>query len=212
MDVVPTPVVSAPVLRGQRSRLVPVAAEHVAQLRRVRADPAVRWRWGEVDASSGWPLDEPSVTHFAVLVDGEVRGLVQYGEEDDEDYRHASIDIFLDPAVHGRGVGRDAVATLARYLIDHRGHHRLVIDPAADNTAAIRCYASVGFRPVGIMRRYERDAQGGGWHDGLLMDLLAEELPRASVHGEGPCPASEQPTSADVTAASSTPSGPRGTE
>jgi aminoglycoside 6'-N-acetyltransferase len=26
------------------------------------------------------------------------------------------------------------------------------------------------------MRRYERDVDGRGWHDGLLMDLLAEEL------------------------------------
>ncbi len=56
------------------------------------------------------------------------------------------------------------------------GHHRLVIDPAADNEPSIRCYAAVGFRPVGIMRAYERDADGVGWHDGLLMDLLAEEL------------------------------------
>jgi hypothetical protein len=35
------------------------------------------------DASSDWPLDEPSVTRFAVLVDGDVRGLVQYAEEDE---------------------------------------------------------------------------------------------------------------------------------
>ncbi len=68
------------------------------------------------------------------------------------------------------------VAALARYLVNDRGHHRLVIDPAADNEPAIRCYAAVGFRPVGIMRRYERDPDGVGWHDGLLMDLLAEEL------------------------------------
>jgi len=27
-----------------------------------------------------------------------------------------------------------------------------------------------------VMRRYERDTDGGGWHDGLLMDLLVEEL------------------------------------
>lgn len=33
-----------------------------------------------------------------------------------------------------------------------------------------------GFRPVGVLRRYEHDADGTGWHDGLLMDLLAEEL------------------------------------
>ncbi|MGH3974999.1 MAG: GNAT family N-acetyltransferase, partial [Pseudonocardiaceae bacterium] len=104
------------------------------------------------------------------------RGLVQYGEEEEPAYRHASIDIFLDPRVHGRGLGRDAVHTLARYLVRDRKHHRLVIDPAADNEPAIRCYAAVGFRPVGVMRRYERDADGTGWHDGLLMDLLAEEL------------------------------------
>jgi RimJ/RimL family protein N-acetyltransferase len=39
-----------------------------------------------------------------------------------------------------------------------------------------------GFRPVGILRRYERDADGVGWHDGLLMDLLAEELDQRSDH------------------------------
>jgi aminoglycoside 6'-N-acetyltransferase len=119
------------------------------------------------------------VVCFAVLVDGvdgDVRGMVQYGEEADPDYRHASIDVFLDPAVHGRGVGPDTVRTLARYLIGERGHHRLVIDPAADNAAAIRCYEKVGFRRVGLMRRYERDPDGRGWHDGLLMELLADEL------------------------------------
>jgi aminoglycoside 6'-N-acetyltransferase len=50
-----------------------------------------------------------------------------------------------------------------------------VIDPAADNVAAIRTYEKAGFKPVGVMRRYER-LPGGEWHDGLLMDLLADEL------------------------------------
>ena len=109
-------------------------------------------------------------------LDGAIVGLIQYGEEETPAYRHASIDIFLDPAVHGQGIGRDAIWTLAHHLIHERGHHRIVIDPAVDNEAAVRCYASVGFRPVGVMRRYERDADGSGWHDGLLMDLLADEL------------------------------------
>jgi aminoglycoside 6'-N-acetyltransferase len=60
--------------------------------------------------------------------------------------------------------------------VDDKGFHRLVIDPAADNVAAIRCYEKVGFKPVGIMRQYERDDHG--WHDGLLMDLVAAELER----------------------------------
>jgi aminoglycoside 6'-N-acetyltransferase len=65
--------------------------------------------------------------------------------------------------------------TLARHLIDDHRHHRLVVDPAADNVAAICCYTKVGFRPVGVMRQYERGPDGT-WHDGLLMDLLADEL------------------------------------
>jgi RimJ/RimL family protein N-acetyltransferase len=109
-------------------------------------------------------------------VDGSVQGMIQYTEVIEPMYRHASLDVFLDPAVHGRGIGRDAVRTLARHLVHERGHHRLVIDPAVDNEPAIRCYAAVGFRPVGVMRRYEHDVEGEGWHDGLLMDLLAEEL------------------------------------
>lgn len=155
---------------------MPVTPAHVPELRRILHTPEVATRWGEADAEPGWPLDDPTVTCFAVLLGDRVRGMIQYGEEDDPEYRHASIDIFLDPAVHGRGVGRDTVRTLARHLIEDRGHHRLVIDPAADNEPAIRCYAAVGFQPVGIMRRYERDHDGNGWHDGLLMDLLADEL------------------------------------
>ena len=167
---------ATPELRGEGVVLVPVSTPHVAELRRILRTPEVWRRWGEEAPSARWPFDDPSATRFAILVDGLVRGMVQYGEEEEPAYRHASIDIFVDPAVHGRGVGRDAVRTLARHLVRDRRHHRLVIDPAVDNEAAIRCYAAVGFRPVGVMRRYERDADGGGWHDGLLMDLLAEEL------------------------------------
>ncbi len=162
-------------LDGEQVTLVPVSAAHVRDLRRIAATPEVRAVWGDEAASPRWPFDKSSTT-FTVLLRGAVAGLVQYGEETDPDYRHASIDIFLDPAVHGRGIGTDAVRTLAGYLLTDRGHHRLVIDPAADNHAAIRCYQKVGFRTVGVMRKYERDTDGEGWHDGLLMDLLAEDL------------------------------------
>ena len=39
---------------------------------------------------------------------------------------------------------------------------------------AIKAYSAVGFRPIGIMRRAE--LIDGEWTDGLLMDLLIEEL------------------------------------
>jgi len=167
---------TAPELRGQQVALLPVTAGHVTELRRILATPEVRHRWGDEAASPDWPFDDPSGTRYVIVLDGAVVGMVQYGEEDEPMYRHAFIDVFIDPAAHGRGIGRDAVGTLVRHLVRDRGHHRITIDPAADNEPAIRCYAAVGFRPVGVMRRYERDADGGGWHDGLLMDLLADEL------------------------------------
>jgi aminoglycoside 6'-N-acetyltransferase len=67
------------------------------------------------------------------------------------------------------------VLTLARHLVRDRGHHRLVIDPAAENERAIRAFERVGFRRVGVQRKVEL-AEDGSWRDGLLMDMLAEEL------------------------------------
>jgi aminoglycoside 6'-N-acetyltransferase len=87
------------------------------------------------------------------------------------------MDIYLTTSRHGQGLGTEALRLLARYLFEERGHHRLTIDPAADNTAAIRAYEGVGFRRVGIMRKYERGPDGV-WHDGLLMDMLKEEFRR----------------------------------
>jgi aminoglycoside 6'-N-acetyltransferase len=71
-------------------------------------------------------------------------------------YRHASIDIYLGSPFQGHGAGTEAVGLLARFLFERRGHHRITIDPAAANHQAIRSYTKVGFRPVGIMRQYER--------------------------------------------------------
>jgi aminoglycoside 6'-N-acetyltransferase len=115
-------------------------------------------------------------TSFVVTHDSEVVGAIQYDEEDNAMYRRAGIDIFLTTSRHGQGLATDAIRTLVRYLFEELGHHRLTIDPAVDNERAIRAYEAVGFRRVGIMRAYERGADGS-WHDGLLMDLLVGDMP-----------------------------------
>jgi aminoglycoside 6'-N-acetyltransferase len=165
-------------LMGSLVTLRPASPADIPHLARIRATPEVArwWRGGDdMAAAVAEDLDEEGTETFVVEHEGRVAGAIQWHAEEEPDYRHAGIDIYLDPAVRGRGFGTDAVRTLARHLIVDLGHHRLVIDPAAENAAAIRCYSKVGFRPVGLMRRYERGIDGT-WHDGLLMDLLADEL------------------------------------
>ncbi|MBI2780684.1 MAG: GNAT family N-acetyltransferase [Chloroflexi bacterium] len=169
---------SVPTLHGARVTLRPLRADDRTALVAVLSDPTVAEWWdsrgAEVSAAE-LLADDPTVTVFAIEVDGELAGSIQYSEELEPDYRHAGIDIFMSSGFQGRGIGTDAVRTMARYLLEVRGHHRLTIDPAAANARAIHVYAKVGFRPVGVMRRYER-GQDGTFHDGLLMDMLAGEL------------------------------------
>jgi aminoglycoside 6'-N-acetyltransferase len=149
-----------------------VKGDEIELLRIHETTEVVRW-W---DAPhEGFPWDEPESTRLTIEVDGAVAGLVQYSEEDEPKYRHASIDLFLDPALHGQGYGSEAVRRVVGLLIEERGHHRITIDPAVANLAAIRAYEKVGFKPVGVMRQAERDADGG-WHDALLMELLSGDV------------------------------------
>jgi aminoglycoside 6'-N-acetyltransferase len=167
------------VLQGTLVRLRPVADEDdVAALVRIRRTPEVaeRWLvWDDAVATVREEIDDADVTGYAIEFEGRVVGWIQWEAEETPGYRHANVDVYVDPSVHGRGVGTDAVRTVVRHLIVDHGHHRVMIDPAADNAAAIRAYAKVGFRPVGIMRQYELGPDGT-WHDNLLMDLLADEL------------------------------------
>lgn len=134
------------------------------------------WWPGENEVRLRARLDaEDEGVGMVIELEGRIIGFIQYFEETDPDYRHAMIDITLHPDWCNRGLGTDALRTLARHLFEDLGHHRIMIDPAVDNARAIASYRKVGFRDVGVMRRYER-ANDGTWRDSLLMDLLAEEL------------------------------------
>ena len=132
-----------------------------------------------VDDSEWWgETDEDDLRNdgqaFTIEVDGDVAGWLGFSEENDPDYRYASLDITLAPEHQDKGLGPEALRAAIDWLVS-RGHHRFTIDPAAHNERAIAAYRKVGFRAVGTLRKYER-GRDGTWHDGLLMDLLAEEL------------------------------------
>lgn len=141
---------------------VPADAEAVEA---ILAEPEVEpwWPGGDFDRDHGWSVE----------VKGELAGWVQYDEEPDEWYPSVALDIALTTAVHGRGYGRRALRLAIAHFVA-KGHHRFTIDPDVRNERAIRCYAAVGYRPVGVLRAYGRSPDGG-WNDGLLMDLLVRD-------------------------------------
>ncbi|MEP7105272.1 MAG: GNAT family protein [Chloroflexota bacterium] len=152
-----------------------VEADLPALLAILEAPEVAQW-WGTADAAElRAQLGEAEDQMLIATVDGEMAGLLLCHEETDPMYRSAGMDIALAPAFQGRGLGQDALWALARFLFEERGHHRLTIDPAAANARAIATYRKLGFRPVGVMRQYERGTDGT-WHDGLLMDLLRPEF------------------------------------
>jgi aminoglycoside 6'-N-acetyltransferase len=164
-------------LHGERVTLRPLARSDLARLVEILREPEVARWFGPTspeDEARAWAEDR-EVTSFAIVVAEEVVGSIAFYEEADPDHRHAGMDLFLATASQNEGLGTEALRLLARYLLDVRGHHRLIIDPAAANERAIRVYERIGFKPVGILRRHERGPDGT-FHDGLLLDLLAEEL------------------------------------
>jgi aminoglycoside 6'-N-acetyltransferase len=170
---------SRPTFRGQRVTIRPGGLDDVAPLRAVLAEESVARWWGEPQSSDRIAAElrgDGSSVLLVIEIDRQVAGGIQYHEEQDPGYRHAGIDIYLGSRYQGQGAGAEAIGLLARFLFEQRGHHRITIDPAAANHQAIRCYRKAGFQPVGVMRQYERGADGR-FHDGLLMDLIRDDLP-----------------------------------
>ena len=162
-----------PSLQGERLLLRAAQADDADALAEILVEPEVARWWGhnDLDSVRGELRAQPS---FVIVIDDAVAGWLQVHEENEPDYPSVAFDIALTTALHGRGHGQEALRVAIGHFVE-RGHHRFTIDPAADNGRAIRSYASVGFKPVGVLRAYER-APDGTWRDGLLMDLLAAEF------------------------------------
>ncbi len=164
-------------IEGPRLALRPLNDSDLAPLADLLSSPEIA-EWWPVTSPEALRVDiaedEGSVP-LAIEVEGELGGIIMYEETLWRDYFSASIDMALGQGFLGRGLGTEALWLLARWLFEVAGHHRLTIDPAAANERAIHTYRKVGFKPVGVMRRYERGPDGT-WRDSLLMDMLAGEL------------------------------------
>lgn len=172
-------------LQGRRVSLRPPTVDDADALVDILAEPAVARWWPPFDRArvlADLIARREAEEAFVIEHEGRIVGYIQAAEEVDPEFRHASIDLFLTTTSQGQGLGPDAIRVVAADLIDRRGHHRITIDPVAENTRAIAAYSKVGFRPVGILRQYQQMTDGT-WADALLMDMLAEELVREPPGG-----------------------------
>ncbi|WP_243704898.1 GNAT family N-acetyltransferase, partial [Micromonospora sp. KC723] len=88
--------------------LRPATDADVPALAAIRAAPEVRrwWRGGDdLVAAVRADLADDDLTVYAIEHDGRVVGAIQWYAEPDPEYRHAGMDLFLDPEVRGVGLG-----------------------------------------------------------------------------------------------------------
>jgi aminoglycoside 6'-N-acetyltransferase len=75
------------------------------ELLRIHRTPGVARWWGQPEEGFPWS-DDPDSRRLVIDLDGRVAGLIEYHEEPEPRYRHASIDLFLDPACTVAGSAR----------------------------------------------------------------------------------------------------------
>lgn len=159
-------------LAGERVVLRDMVDSDHEPLLAMRHEPEIIKWWGNGD---GWPdYFDDGEELLAIEVEGKLAGYIEIFEEDDDpDWRYASLDIYVSPALIGKGYGTESLRLAIDFIAQVRKHHRITIDPSVDNEIAIASYTKLGFEPVGVMKKYWRDGDGK-WRDSLLMELIIE--------------------------------------
>jgi RimJ/RimL family protein N-acetyltransferase len=181
-----------PTLTGTLVRLRPFAAEDVAAMAVILADPELRKLTGSVHraAGEGPPEDEERLRSWyssraevdgrldLAVVDrssGRIVGEVVLNDWDSENNR-CNFRTLIGPAGRDRGIGTEAIRLIVGHGFETLGLHRISLDVFAFNPRARRVYEKVGFVVEGVAReafRWEDE-----WIDEIRMAILASEWAR----------------------------------
>lgn len=164
-----------PVLEGERMRLRPPSNDDAGPLSAILSEPEVsRWWVGYTVERIRAEILESG--HALIMeIDGRAAGAIFLYPQDDPEYLHVVIHLFLAAEWYGHRYGAEALAIVIEHLAT-LGHHRFTLDPNVNNAPAIRSYERLGFRRVGVLREYQLRPDGSH-EDGLLMDLVLSDFP-----------------------------------
>jgi aminoglycoside 6'-N-acetyltransferase len=155
-------------VRGEQTMLRPVEEADIDLLLVWHADPEVMRFWdGKTFTRETMlvRLARPDVTPYLVLADGVAVGYLQVWW----DAEGGGLDMFLEPAARGRGLGPDAARAMAQHLLDDRGWARVTVDPYAWNEQALRGWRNAGF--VEVSRHEPDDEHAAEW---ILLEFSSQ--------------------------------------
>ncbi|WP_026692073.1 GNAT family N-acetyltransferase [Peribacillus kribbensis] len=117
-----------------------------------------------------------------VEYEGQEIGYIQFYPLDKETralygYREGvvfGIDQFIgEPSYWNQGIGTLLVRSMVQFLVEQENADRVVMDPRAGNSRAIRCYEKCGFTKVKLLPK--REFPEGDYHDCWLMEYAASD-------------------------------------
>jgi RimJ/RimL family protein N-acetyltransferase len=184
--ILPSPL---PVLRTERLNLRRPIASDIADRATLGRDPEI-YRMLGADVSKLATLTEDQAkawveniaSHPAAWVieyQGRAIGEVLLDNFVEADQRAGLIIGILDPEALGKGLGTEALKSIAAFSFATLGLHKLSMRVLAFNTRAIRAYERVGFIREGLER--ESALIGEVWHDDVIVGLLKRDFD--ALHG-----------------------------
>ena len=162
-------------LAGERMTLRPPNDADATPLLSILTEPEVSRWWVDYTPERIRSEILESGSSLVMEIEGRPAGAIFLYPNDDPEYLHVVIHLFLGAQWYGHRYGAEALAIVIAHLAT-LGHHRFTLDPNVSNLPAIRSYERLGFERVGVLREYQLRPDGTH-EDGLLMDLVLSDFP-----------------------------------